>query len=183
MQSNKTIATQPKNSRLSLQVVDNLTVQILPNTEHEFLMTTKEVAEGYGVSEYAIRMSKMRNVELTEGTHFVTAVTICNGKQLNALKIPHNAVLWTKRGVIRLGFFIKSARAKLFRDWAENLIIELEKKADLFGEKELVVKNPALPEIRKHNRLTSDRLISILVDVAQIEDRNLRLSIIKKLQP
>lgn len=126
MRTQKANATQPNNSRLSLQVMDNLTVQVLPNTEHEFLMTTHEVAEGYGVSEYAIRVTKMRNAELIEGTHFVTAVTICNGKTRNALKIPHNTTLWTKRGVVRLGFFITSSRAKLFRDWAEDLIIKLD---------------------------------------------------------
>ncbi|MCO5258901.1 MAG: hypothetical protein M9916_02040 [Crocinitomicaceae bacterium] len=163
--------------------MDNLTVQVLPNTEHEFLMTTNEVAEGYGVSAHTIRMTKLRNAELLEGTHFSTAVTICDGKTRNALKIPHNTTLWTKRGVVRLGFFITSSRAKLFRDWAENLIIQLDKQADLFGEAKMVVKNPALPEPRKHNRLTSERLIDILVDVAQIEDRELRLSIINKLRP
>ena len=33
-------------------------------------------------------------------------------------------LFWTKRGVIRLGFFIKSERAKNFRNWIEDIIIE-----------------------------------------------------------
>ncbi|HRO76663.1 MAG TPA: hypothetical protein PLP27_11005 [Crocinitomicaceae bacterium] len=183
MQTQKANASQPNNSKLSLQVMDNLTVQVLPNTEHEFLMTTNEVAEGYGISEYTIRRHKMEKSELVEGTHFITAVSILNGKTRNALKIPHNTTLWTKRGIIRLGFFITSSRAKLFRDWAENLIIKLDQQANLFGDAKMVVKNPALPEPRKHNRLTSERIIDILIDVAQIEDRELRLSIINKLRP
>lgn len=32
--------------------------------------------------------------------------------------------MWTKRGVVRLGFFIKTPMAKEFRDWAEDYIID-----------------------------------------------------------
>ena len=35
--------------------VTEVTVSVLPNHVHEYLMTTKEVAKGYGVTEYAIR--------------------------------------------------------------------------------------------------------------------------------
>ncbi len=177
MSKTTTNSTQPNNSKLSVQVQDDLTVQVIPSNEYEFLMTTKEVANGYGTSEYAIRISKMRHeAELFEGKHFVTAkdfaVTKCNGD----LNLPHNAVLWTKRGIIRLGFFIKSERAKLFRDWAEELIINLD---ELSQGQELIPQ--ALPPKRHHNRLTKDRLVGILADVARIEDKEIRLSLIKKL--
>ena len=36
--------------------------------------------------------------------------------------------MWTKRGVVRLGFFIKTSKAKQFRDWAEDYIIERAKE-------------------------------------------------------
>lgn len=32
--------------------------------------------------------------------------------------------MWTKKGVIALGFFVRSEKAKQFRRWAEDLIIE-----------------------------------------------------------
>jgi hypothetical protein len=35
-----------------------------------------------------------------------------------------NQVYWTKAGIIRLGFFIKSPQAKQFRCWAEKLILK-----------------------------------------------------------
>ena len=40
-----------------------------------------------------------------------------------------------------------------------------------------------LPEVtkRKHNRLTQERMISILADIAKIDDKQLRLSLIEKL--
>lgn len=36
-------------------VADNLSVEIIPNNKFEFLMTTNEVARGYGVSGGTIR--------------------------------------------------------------------------------------------------------------------------------
>lgn len=84
---------------------------------------------------------------------------------------PHQ-VFWTKAGVLRLGMFIKSKRAKLFRDWIEAIVLN-------YIEKEL----PQLPETpkRNHNRLTQDRLLDIMNDVCRIEDKELRMSIANKL--
>lgn len=160
---------------MNVTVVEGLAVTVLPNERHEFLMTTKEVAAGYGVSEYNIRQHKMQHpLELIEGKHFVSAVSIPNGGS----NIPHNATLWTKRGIVRLGFFIKSERARLFRDWAEELIIRLDEQRDLFGE---VIPVVAEKKRREHNRLSKDRLVDILTEVAKVEDKALRLLIIDKL--
>jgi len=104
-------------SQLTLQVNNNLQVCILPNAEHQFLMPTKDVANGYGVNISSIRSTLFEHKdELIENKHFIKAgVGISNVK--------HNSNLWTKRGIVRLGFFIKSDRARQFRDWAEDLII------------------------------------------------------------
>lgn len=40
---------------------------------------------------------------------------------------------------------------------------------------------PKLPPKRKHNRLTQSRLVAILADVAKIEDKEIRLSLMQKL--
>jgi len=161
---------------ISLTVTEGLTVTILPSSDHEFLMTTKEVASGYGTTKYSIQKAFLRNSsELIEGKHYTTARTFCPHDS----KLPHNAVLWTKRGIVRLGFFIKSERAKMFRDWAEDLILKLDEQMTLFPlEKN---KNLKLSGKRNHNRLTQDRLISILADVCRIDDKQLRLSITSKL--
>lgn len=158
---------------LPTTVMQGITVHVLPNLQHEYLLTTKEVALGYGISEYTLRRHKMeQSSELIEGKHFITAVQILNGEMQGALKIPHNTTLWTKAGVIRLGFFIRSERAKLFRDWAENLV--LTATAPSAG----VV---ALPAKRKHNRLTEARLLDIMADVCQIDNHALRTRIAAKL--
>ncbi len=78
-------------------------------------METRLVAEGYGVAESTIREHKRKNSdELVENRHF-TSVSITDAGGLRRIN-----TYWTKRGVIRLGFFIKSDRARLFRDWAED---------------------------------------------------------------
>lgn len=40
---------------------------------------------------------------------------------------------------------------------------------------------PALPPKRKHNRLTTTRLLDIMADVAKVDDKDLRLSLMNKL--
>jgi len=104
---------------ITLQVQPGHRVTIMPDAEHEFLMTTAQVAEGYGVSERVIRDHKRLHAdELTEGKHFLS-----RDEKFVSAKGSTKKTYWTKRGIIRLGFFIKSERAKLFRDWAEDLII------------------------------------------------------------
>ncbi|MGC4130174.1 MAG: hypothetical protein QM564_11600 [Bergeyella sp.] len=163
--------TDNKNQQLmKLRVTDGLTVAVLQHQAHEFIMPTKDVALGYGVSAGTIRMTQLRHFdELIEGKHFIKGVTFCD----TLTGIQPRAVYWTKAGVVRLGFFVKSERAKMFRDWAENVILQT-----------ITPKLPAnLPNIkkRKHNRLTQERMISILADVAKIDDKALRLSLIEKL--
>lgn len=152
---------------LPVTVVEGLAVNVMPSDRYEFLMTSKEVAKGYGTNDYSLRKAKERHLdELAEGKHYVVGVT--KGHSFN---LPHNTVLWTKAGVVRLGFFIKSERAKLFRDWAENLILRLDEQRDLFGVSVPVKK---LSTKRNHNRLTPTRMNRILADICKIEDAELR---------
>lgn len=169
--SNMTHGKNVAGTLLPMTVTEGVTVQLIPSSEHEFLMTTREVAAGYGVTEYAIRKNKMSlGNELQEGKHFISAVTIGNGRPDN---LPVNALLWTKRGIIRLGFTMRSERARLFRDWAEDLVLS-------------VAERPAAPvpasRPRRINRLTPDRIIDLLSDVCQIEDKALRERIATKLK-
>lgn len=154
-------------------VTPQLQVTLIPNQRHEFLMPTKEVALAYGVTVSNLRVHKHNyKDELFEGKHFISSVKILNGA-VNATQ----TTMWTKRGIVRLGFFIKSERAKLFRDWAEDLVItELENHRT-------TITAPTLPETpkRKHNRLTVERLNDIMYYVCRIEDKDLRMTITDKL--
>lgn len=154
---------------LSLQVTDGLAVAIIQNQAYEFLMPVKDVAIGYGVSAGNIRNQMFRNQdEFSEGKHYVKGVSFSN----TLSNIQPHAVYWTKAGVVRLGFFIKSERAKLFRDWAENLILQVTAPK---------LQLPAIQK-RKHNRLTTDRLLDIMADICQIEDSELRNRLASKLK-
>lgn len=170
MQTQTRDVNQQNNSKLTLQVMNDLTVQLYTNPQFDFLMDTKTVADGYGVSPSTIKSNKSHHLdELIEGKHYVY------GKAVQNLDTPSNfqphTLLWTKAGVIRLGFFIKSERAKIFRDWAENVVLKITAP---------VIELPAPPK-RNHNRITPARMVSILADVAKIEDKALRLSLIQKL--
>lgn len=162
------MTTNKSSQILNLQVTDDLAVAVIQNQTFEFLMPTKDVAIGYGISGGTIRRHVMEHAdELKEGNHFVKGVCILNTHS----NIQPHATYWTKAGIIRLGFFIKSERAKMFRDWAESVILNITAPA------------VQLPEInrRKHNRLTTARMVEILADIAQIDNKKLRLSLISKL--
>ena len=163
-------------------VAENLIVTVEPDRKHEFLMTTNEIAKGYGISGGTIRKHKIEHQdELVEGKHFITCVhkldTRATKSNAGTESATYKQTLWTKRGIVRLGFFIKSERAKLFRDWAEDLVIFTTEQAAKAEQLSLWLE----PEKRRHNRLTQERLVGLLADVAKIDDKELRLSLIDKL--
>lgn len=95
---------------LKIEINNEVEVSVQPDKKHEWLISTADVAEGYGLSASGLRSSKSRySSELEEGKHFV-------------IKLSQNATpstYWTKKGVVRLGLLIKTPLAKQFRDWAE----------------------------------------------------------------
>lgn len=107
-----------------MQVADNLEVDIILDDKCEFLMTTSEVAKGYGVSSATLRRHKIMHVsELKEGKHYLISINKNNICERTGGYTLRKQILWTKIGIIRLAYFIKSGRSKMFRDWAENIIV------------------------------------------------------------
>lgn len=99
---------------------ENIQLEVRPDETHEWLLESAAVAEGYGVGVDAIYAHLKRNsTEFTEGKHYVYLTDNLSAKSANR----PTSIYWTKKGVIRLGFFIKSERARRFRDWAEDLIL------------------------------------------------------------
>jgi len=111
-------------------------LQLKEDTTHEFLLTNKEVAQGYDVKINQLTQARNNHQdELIEGKHWLKLeVATKGGKQ----KVIH----WTKRGIIRLGFFIKSQRAKKFRDFIEDLVI----KVDEYKQPHLIENNEQMVE-------------------------------------
>jgi len=81
-----------------------------------FMVSNKQVAEGFGATLKSIQNMKLRNKkELKEGVHFVD---VSNGN-----KSP--ITMWTKKGIITLGFKLRATRKTIaFRDWASDYIIK-----------------------------------------------------------
>lgn len=163
-------------------VSENLSVEILPDDKFEFLITTNEAAKGFGINPSSLRSQKHdHRDELIEGKHFITSVGISNAGCKSGGYLQNKQILWTKRGIVRLGFFIKSERAMMFRDWAEDLVVN--KIDEAYRVQSQVQQLSLFPEPvkRNHNRLTKERLVDILADVARIEDKELRLTLVDKL--
>lgn len=100
-------------------------IPVRPDEQHVYLVETALVAKGYGVAPNVIRNHKDRNRdELVEGKHWIACAT-----KSDAGTPPIKRTFWTRNGVVRLGFFIRSERAKKFRDLAEDLIVDAGKKA------------------------------------------------------
>ncbi len=92
---------------------NNLDLEVL-EYQDTWSLLDRQVAEGFGVSEEAIRQQKARN-EFKESVHFYT-VTNCNGGA--------DKTFWTKKGVITLGFKLRETPQTIaFRDWASDYIL------------------------------------------------------------
>lgn len=105
-----------------------INLQVRPDVTHKWLLETKLVAEAYGVSVETIRYHKaIHKSELCDNEHFVEIKvqhTVSTGVgKTNACEKSNKTTFWTKEGVTMLGFFIKSDRAKEFRKFASNLIV------------------------------------------------------------
>lgn len=107
---------------IKVEISDELVVEVQPNSEHEWLLSSKDVAEGYGLSASGLRSTKERySDELEEGKHYI----------MKPSQKGTPSTYWTKEGVVMLGFFIKTPTAKEFRRWASNYIVskQAEEKA------------------------------------------------------
>jgi hypothetical protein len=163
--------TSQKNVPIKINVLPDLELNVFEDEKHEILLSTKEVAAGYGISESTIRNHKLNNKqELLPNVHFL------DGSFFDGIQ-NRKTIFWTKAGVIRLGFFIKSERAIGFRNAIENLV--LRHSVEIVMPKVSLVK----VEKRKHNRLTATRLLDIMTDIALIDDKALRISLMQKILP
>ena len=122
---------------ITVEISDEVAVEVRPDVEHEWLISTADVAEGYGLSASGVRSAKSKYAdELEEGKHFLS-VSNADAQKMTGNSKARSVTMWTKKGVIRLGFLIKTPLAKQFRDWAEDFII---------AKSEETPKAPAVPQ-------------------------------------
>lgn len=133
-------------------VIDDDIIHVTPHPDHEYTATSDRVAVGYGVTPANIRKTLERHRdELIAGKHYYVEVTRVRPRTPTAEELAQlekmtggmfcaanlsprvtnshagnfqrKTTIWTKRGIVRLGFFIRSERAKRFRDIAEDLVL------------------------------------------------------------
>lgn len=157
-----------QDSKPVLKQFNDKVIELYPDKEHEFLVTSAQAAVGFKCTESALRSTKKEHIdELVEGKHFIVT-TVRNSDARKNLYCKR--IFWTKRGIVRLGFFIRSERAKQFRDWAEDLIIEQTEKKPVrkaLGKRlELPEKNlPVKAEVRK--LFTETRMTNVCTCLVQ----------------
>lgn len=116
----------------------SVSINVVESTEYTFLMSSKDVAIGYDVSEAVVRSHKNnQSDELIEGTHFIMTRNANNAAK----------TMWTKLGVITLGFFIKSEKAKEFRKWAANYVLHGQEQADNDLKKIVMQQNEQIAQL------------------------------------
>lgn len=144
---------------------NEIQLNVESDPKHTYLMPTKEVAKGYGVKDANIRMQKRNHIdELKEGEHYISLVKKIDAGE-KTRNLTHQQLYWTKLGVIYLGFFIKSERAKQFRKFAADLVLDtIEKKRPgrkALGKK-LEITADQYPEALKEKKYISEtRLLNI----------------------
>ena len=171
------------NEPIKVQITDEIAVTILPNQEHEFLITSTELASTYGVTDKALSHHKTRN-EFVEGVHFFKIRVLQNGDTEGRLRnLTYNRIFWTKRGVVRMGFLLNSPRAKLIRDWAESALIEKLQGIPVESKQQFILPDViAVKPAKPIERVTPEydrELVEILVG---IEDAKTRTKLFTKLK-
>ena len=134
---------------MSLVVFQETKLNLIEDLNHEFLLSNKDIAIGYGCSIQTIRSHlKNHSEELKEGKHWIKKDVLTKG---GTQSVTH----WTKKGIVRLGFFIKSERAKKFRDWAEDYIVN-QKSSESTIQIELSKLNQEIKDLKNQLKVKEE---------------------------
>lgn len=135
---------------MALVIFENTELNLIEDSNNDFLISSKDVAKGYGCSSASIRNHlKNHSEELKEGKHWIKKDVQTKG---GVQSITH----WTKKGIVRLGFFIKSERAKKFRDWAEDYIVNQKSLVETNIQIELSELRQEIKDLKKQLILKED---------------------------
>lgn len=134
---------------MSTTDIQSILGQAQPNVDYEWLLSTAQVAEGYGVSDSTLRGHKSeKSDELHEGKHWI--------------KGSKNQTLWTKRGVIQLGFHVQSARSKQFRTLAEGWVLAGMEQAE--ARQTLLPSDLNLPDLEDLAKAIADDIAPVAAE-------------------
>lgn len=138
---------------------EGVDLEVIADDTHEWMIPTAKVAAGFGVPVETVRSTKSRHAsELTIGKHWVVA-------DCNTLGGAQSSTMWTKRGVVRLGFLLTGERARRFRDFAEDLVLRTATPAPL---SEVEVARRWLAALEANEQLRAEN--AVLAPKAEVHD-------------
>lgn len=95
------------------------------DSKHQWLLSAKEVALAYDISLGKLfEIQKEHETLLEEEKHYLYDNILCCGQHSSTL------LLWTKKGVLRMAYYIKSAQAMDFLDFIEDIHLQTPSTID-----------------------------------------------------
>ena len=177
------------NTEKQFIVAENLTVTVEPNKEHEFLMTTNEVAKGYGVSGGTVRKHKLEvgtahTFQGDERDIMILSWAIANNsfnQSLTFLQIPNlfNVAITRarKKQIVFLSKDPKSLPSGLLKDYIEfvQAYIARNKLKDEMQLDDNIYKNSFEKEVAQNLRsegfdVTAGRTVAGLSSDLTVQD-------------
>lgn len=126
--------------------VNGVNLEVVSHND-TWAVSNEQVALAFGVTENTIRQQKSNNPnEFLENTHFY----MCQNDTGNAMQ-----TMWTKKGVITLGFKIRATPQTIaFRDWASDFILKQRQLTQL--EQLQLIAQTQIDVIQKVEKNTND---------------------------
>lgn len=107
---------------VQVEFLPGVKLQVIPHPKQDFLISSVEAAKGFGVDVRVLRDARSNHDdEFVLNRHFLS-VEKSDAEKFGVAKNRQMPTFYTKRGIIRLSFFIKSGRAKQMRDAAEDCV-------------------------------------------------------------
>ena len=101
---------------VTLVEYNKLELHPVADTEHNWLLSLNETCEAFGIDKKAIEALQHSHIDtLTEGRHFLYTTITSGGVTTSKI------MFWTKKGIIRLAYYLKTDSALTFLDFAEDL--------------------------------------------------------------
>jgi len=104
---------------------NDLELHPLLDEKHEWFLTLNEVAKAFEVDTQQILELKTAHEDaLTQGRHYQMESVISGGKKSSEL------MLWSKKGIIRLAYYLRNDAGLRFLDFAEDLNLQSTQTGD-----------------------------------------------------
>ncbi len=95
------------------------------DNKHDWLLSQNETCEAFSIDNAAIeRLMEAHTETLSENRHYLTSTLVSGGSTTSPI------MFWTKKGIIRLAYYLKSDDALAFLDFAEDLDLTSDQSDD-----------------------------------------------------